>query len=98
MRLAILLTSGFEAADKRTALRLSAAALAQGHQVSLFLMGDGVYCAPTFGDLAQRGAPVVWCSHNAQQRGLPAVPGVFEGSQFEWAAMVAEADRVVSFG
>ncbi|MGE5619181.1 MAG: DsrE family protein [Sphingomonadaceae bacterium] len=98
MTLAILLTSGFESADKHTALRLAEAALAQGHHVKLFLMGDGVYSASIFGNLAQKGASVVWCSHNAQQRGLLPVQGVSAGSQFEWAEMVAQADRVVSFG
>lgn len=98
MRLAILLTSGFESQDKHTAYRVAEAALARGHQVELFLMEQGVYSAPYLAGLSSRGASVVWCSHNAQQRGLPEVPGVREGSQFDWAAMVAAGDRVVSFG
>ncbi|MCL4533564.1 MAG: DsrE family protein [Bacteroidetes bacterium] len=98
MRLAILLTSGFESRDCHTVLRLAEASLGQGHAVSVFLMDDGVYSAPQLASLSERGALVVWCSHNAQQRGLAEPPGVQGGSQFEWAAMVAGADRVVSFG
>ncbi len=98
MKLAILLTSGFEAQDRRTVVRLAEAALGLGHQVSLFLMADGVYCAPFVAGLSTKGALVVWCGHNARQRGLPGVPNVHDGSQYDWACMVAEADRVLSFG
>ncbi len=98
MRVAILLSSGVESQDYHTVLRLAEAALGGGHQVSVFLMADGVYLAPRVAGLSDRGARIVWCSHNAQQRGLPRVQGVEEGSQFDWASMVAEADRVVSFG
>ncbi len=98
MRLALLLSSGVESQDCHTVLRLAEAILAGGNQVSIFLMADGVYLAPSIAGLSDRGARVVWCSHNAQQRGLSPVQGVEEGSQFDWASMVAEADRVVSFG
>lgn len=98
MRLAILLASGFQSQDRRTVLRLAEAALTRGHHVSLFLMGDGVYCAPAIAGLARSGATLVWCDHNARERGLSEVPGVRAGSQYDWACMVAESDRALSFG
>ncbi len=98
VRLAILLSSGVDSQDCHTVLRLAEAALAGDNRVSLFLMDDGVYVARRIARLSDIGAQVVWCSHNAQQRGLSPVQGVVEGSQFDWASMVAEADRVVSFG
>jgi sulfur relay (sulfurtransferase) complex TusBCD TusD component (DsrE family) len=98
LKLAILLTSGFESQDRRTALKIAEAALLAGHEVGVFLMEQGVYAAPFLATLSSQGASVVWCSHNAAQRGLPSSPGVREGSQFDWAAMAAEADRVLSFG
>jgi sulfur relay (sulfurtransferase) complex TusBCD TusD component (DsrE family) len=97
MRLAVLLTSGPESRDWRSAYRLAEAALAQGHQVTVFLMVDGVKNAARMAGLSARGAHVMWCSHSAQQRGVKPVTGVIDSSQYEWSRAVAEADRVIGF-
>ena len=98
MKLAIQLLSGFGSQDLRTATRLAEAALAQGHQVSMFLMEDAVYLVNQFQGLAGKGADVALCAHNAHQRGVPRVDHVLWGGQQDWAQFVHDADRVVCFG
>ena len=98
MKLAIQLASGLESEDVRTVKKLAEAALAQGHQVSLFLMDDGIYAASSLQDLAPKGAAIALCATNALQRGLQPMEGVLFGGQNDWAAMVHDSDRVLHFG
>jgi len=98
LRIAIELLSGYEWEDARTVRKLAEAALAQGHQVDIFLMDDGVYQAAALADLAGKGANLAVCAHNCSQRTVERVEGVLWGSQYDWAETVAEADRVLVFG
>jgi len=98
VKIAIQLLSGHDWEDARTVRKIAEAALALGHEVNIFLMDDGVYHSAAFAELANQGARLALCAHNAYQRGLPRVEGVLFGGQNDWAVMVAEADRVISFG
>ncbi|MDP2727746.1 MAG: DsrE family protein [Dehalococcoidia bacterium] len=98
MKLGIILTTGFGSQNLHTAHRLAEAALEEGHQVSIFLMDDGVCQLRSFQDLQEKGLDLSLCAHNAYQRGLEKVEGVLFGSQYDWAQIVNESDRVVSLG
>jgi sulfur relay (sulfurtransferase) complex TusBCD TusD component (DsrE family) len=98
MKLAILLTAAPESPDVESVHWLLRAARRRGHQVNLFLMDDGVANAPSFQHVIDDGVNVVVCAHNAEQRGVKPVPGCTWGGQYQWAMMVAESDRVLSFG
>jgi len=98
MKLAILLTTGLESQDRHTVKRLAGAARRLGHEVSLFLMDDGVYCVGELRDLLEVGVEMAVCAHNCLQRGVGKVEGVLFGGQNDWADMVNKADRVVVFG
>lgn len=98
MRLGMILTTGFGSQNLHTARRLAEAALEEGHQVSLFLMNDGVCHLRRFQDLQGKGLALSLCAHNAYQRGLEKVEGVLFGSQYDWAQIVNESDRVVCLG
>lgn len=98
MKLGIMLNTGIDSENLFTVKKTSQAAIGQGHQVSIFLMNDGVYCIPMLKDLLDSGLELVVCAHNAHQRGVSKVEGVLFGSQYDWARIVNEADRVVTFG
>jgi len=77
------------------------AAVAKGHNVTLFVMDEGIHLLgdPRFSELV-RGDGVVmsYCDHNAQQHnlekeGLP--EGVECGSQYNNSVMGHEADRII---
>jgi sulfur relay (sulfurtransferase) complex TusBCD TusD component (DsrE family) len=93
-----LLTTSPEREDASTAVRLAEAALAQGIEVKIFVMADGVYqlSNPLFLALRDRGAELCMCAHNASERGLSKRPEVISGSQWELAHYVNEADRFVA--
>ena len=93
-----MLTTGTESENTFTVKSLAGAALSQGHEVSLFLMDDGVYNLRSFDDLIARGLKVAVCAHNCLQRAVDKVDGVLYGSQYDWSQMVNEADRVLAFG
>lgn len=98
MRLGIQLTSGIESEDVYTVGQLALAAMEEGHQVSLFLMDDGVLALDSLKDLTARGVHISLCSHSANERGVAKVEGVLFGSQWDWAQTVHDSDRVLSFG
>ncbi len=97
--LGILLTTSPESENTHTAIRLAEAALAQGVGVRVFVMCDGVYNLnqPEFMSLAQKGASIAVCAHNANERSVIEKPGVVWGGQYDLAANVSECDRFLSF-
>lgn len=97
MKLGIVLGTGFESQDKHTIRRLAEAAIAQGHEVSIFLTADGCYSTPDIVDLADKGALMVCCAKNAEMRRIPDVARVHGSTQYVCASIIAEADRVVAF-
>lgn len=110
MKFGFLITSGLERRDLYTASRLAQAALDQGHEVRVFVMGDGVYHLaahpknPWLQDLRQlldSGVEVACCAVNSELRGLSPdrlVPGVRWGSQYDHAQIVNWSDRYLAFG
>lgn len=97
-KLGIMLTTGVEAENTRTVQKLAEAALRQGHEVAIFLMDDGVFSIPALQGLAAQGTNLAICAYNAEQRGVGKVEGVLWGSQYDWAHIVHDSDRVLTFG
>jgi len=93
-----MLTTGVGDENTRTVQKLAEAALRQGHEVAIFLMDDGVFNIPALQRLAAQGVKLAICAYNAEQRGVGRVEGVVWGSQYDWAHIVHDADRVVVFG
>lgn len=98
MRLALQLTSGPMSEDARTVRKIIEAALGQGHEVDLFLMDDGVYHLRSLEDLARAGLRLTVCAHNAYERGVGKVDYALFGGQNDWAEIVHDSQRVLSFG
>lgn len=99
--LAVLLTAAPPAAAVETAWRLARAAVARGRAAGIFMMDDGVHAAAPLAERAAAeggGVGLVRCVQDARQRRAADAPGVLEGSQADWARMVAEAARVLSLG
>ena len=100
--LGILLTTSAKHEDAHTAIQLTRAALAQGRAVRIFVMCDGVYnlLDERFQDVAKAGAQISACGQNAEQRYVDAiedVPNLKWGSQYNFAQITAECDRVIAF-
>lgn len=100
--LALLLTAEPPAAAIETAWRLAGAAAAKGCRVGIFMMGAGVHAAAVLGERRAsgeaEGVVLVRCAQNARERGARGHPAVWEGSQADWARMVARARRVLALG
>lgn len=82
-------------ADAETVAGLTAAARRLGHEVSLFLTGEGVRLAARFVKLQAPGTSLVGCAYSTRALGLPRAEGVTWGSQLDWAMAANAADRVV---
>jgi sulfur relay (sulfurtransferase) complex TusBCD TusD component (DsrE family) len=97
-QISFMLMGSPESGSTQSLVRLTEAALGQGHQVRIFLMCDGVYqtMLPAVNNLAAQGAEVVVCAHNAEERGVGKQEGVLFGSQFDLATMVAESDAYLA--
>lgn len=96
--LCIILTSSPENENTHTAVKLSQAALAKGHQVRIFLMSNGVYhvMQSKFLALVEQGVEVTLCASNAAERGIKEIEGVIFGSQYDLSVMAAKADSLIS--
>ncbi|MDD1744542.1 MAG: DsrE family protein [Candidatus Methanoperedens sp.] len=100
MKLGILLTSSPENENTNTVIEISRAAREKGHEVSIFLMYDGVYNVhkKEFAELAGKGVSIAVCALNAEQRNVQKVEGILFGSQYDHACIAGDVDRFISFG
>jgi len=100
MKLGILLTSSPENENTNTVIEISRAAREQGHEVSIFLMYDGVYNIhkKEFAQLTNKGVSIALCAMNAEQRSVQKVEGILFGSQYDHACIACDVDRFISFG
>jgi len=98
-KLGILLATSPENENTHTVIRLAETALADGKQVELFLMCDGVYHLndARLEGLTQKGAKVVVCAQNCLERKVERKPFVLWGSQYDLALLMKESDRFFSF-
>lgn len=100
MKLGILLTTGLENENTNTVIEISKAAKDEGHEVSIFLMYDGVYNVnkKEFSELIEKGIDIAVCAFNADQRKVGRTDGILFGSQYDHACIASEVDRLISFG
>ena len=94
-----MLASDEEAAGADIVAGIARAAVARGHRVRLFLVGDGVRRVDLGVELAADGVEVSLCEADAAMRGLhkSGQRGVYFGSLYDWARLAEDADRVLSF-
>ncbi len=95
----ILLASTPGNENQHSLIKIAEAALNLDHKVQIFCMSDGVYHirSDKFMSLADKGAEITLCAHNAQERGVEQRPGVLFGSQYDLSTMVAQSDTFFSF-
>ena len=100
MKLGILLTTSPENENTNTVIEISKAAKDCGHDVSIFLMYDGVYNVnkKEFAELLDKGVEIAICAFNAEQRHVAKVDGILFGSQYDHACIAGSVDRFISFG
>jgi sulfur relay (sulfurtransferase) complex TusBCD TusD component (DsrE family) len=100
MKLGILLTTSPENENTNTVIELSKVAREEGHEVSIFLMYDGVYNVnkKEFAEMAGKGVDIAICAFNAEQRKVAKVDGILFGSQYDHACIASSVDRFISFG
>ncbi len=100
MKLGILLTTNPDNENTHSVIEISRAAREQGHEVSIFLMYDGVYNIhkKEFAELVDKGISITVCTLNVEQRRVGRVEGVLFGSQYDHACIASDVDRFISFG
>ena len=108
MRFGFLLGTGVGREEIQTVVALARAALGQGHEVRLFVMGDGVLhlqghetnpWAEEVEKLMRAGVEVACCASNTAARGIPKdrlIPGVLSGSQYDHADFVNWSERYLA--
>lgn len=98
MKLGILVNSDKHRDD---VIGLTQAALAKGHEVTLFTMDSGtrLLTDPSYNELCRRpGVVMSFCDHSAKQGGVAAgnIPdAIVRGSQYDNAVMMHTADKVI---
>ena len=100
MKILFLIHKGFASPVADSAIKTARAALEAGHEVTVFIMAEGVtlLAREDFRSLAADGAQVTVCEHNRVQFQAPeGVEGVKYGSQYDLAGYIQDCERVVSF-
>jgi DsrE/DsrF-like family len=99
-KLGFFLSTSPEHENTHTVSKLAEAALERGHEVYIFIMGDGVHNAflPPFVTLVDKGVRIVLCSHNLAERQRPKIEGTIVcGSQYDHAQLVGTVHRYLAF-
>ncbi|MBI5178374.1 MAG: DsrE family protein [Nitrospinae bacterium] len=98
-KLGILLFNGPDSQDVHTAIGLAESALARGVEVDIFMMHKAVLnsAVPALEALADKGARITVCAHNADQLKAARSEKFHYGSQYDHANIVADSDRYLAF-
>ncbi|RLJ71214.1 sulfur relay (sulfurtransferase) complex TusBCD TusD component (DsrE family) [Hydrogenivirga caldilitoris] len=100
MRVLIVITSVPFAKDYNTILNIAKKLRDKGHDVSIFLSGNGSYylIRPDASQLSELGVKVYFCAHSAHQRGVDKLPGWAQSSStYNLSRMMGEFDKVIVF-
>jgi len=100
MKILLVITSVPFAKDYSTISNLIKRFSQKGHEVSVFLSGNGVYylIRPDVENLAEYGVRFYFCAHSAHQRGVEKQPTWAESSStYNLSRMMAEFDKVIVF-
>ena len=99
-KLGILLTTSPENEDMHTVINICEAAVAEGKEVQLFMMCDGVYtsyCSSLL-DLVPKGVTISQCHHNSEERKIHDESSpVKSASQYIFSGIIGEVDRLITF-
>lgn len=109
-KIGFILGTGPTSVHAHTVARWAGTALDSGHQVSIFLVGEGIYNAlPPITNknfskplhrLMERGAQIAVCSNMAKAHGVienGAGKGIVFGSLLHFTEMVTECDKLLAF-
>jgi len=100
MKILLIITSVPFAKDSNTITNLVKRFTGRGHEVSIFLSGNGVYylIRPDAIELANFGAKVYYCAHSAHQRGVEKQPDWAESSStYNLSRMMGEFEKIIVF-
>ncbi len=100
MKVLIFITSVPYAKDYNTVKNLTKKLCEKGHEVVIFLSGNGVYylLRPDAEELKNFGARILFCSHSAHQRGVKEAPKWAESSStYNMSKMLKDFDKVLCF-
>jgi sulfur relay (sulfurtransferase) complex TusBCD TusD component (DsrE family) len=98
-KLGLLLFNGPDSQDVHTVIGLADSALNRGIGVEIFMMSNGVLNAvvPELEKLAERGAVVTVCAHNADEIKAPRSEKFHYGGQYDNSNIVNDTDRYLAF-
>jgi sulfur relay (sulfurtransferase) complex TusBCD TusD component (DsrE family) len=98
-KLGILLFNGPDSQDVHTAIGLADAALKRGIEVEIFMMYSAVQNAtlPGIETLADKGAKITVCTHNAAERKAAMSEKCHYGGQYDNSNIVNDTDRFLAF-
>ena len=100
MKVLFVITSVPFAKDYSTVTSLIRKLIERGHEVTVFLSGNGVYylLRPDASEIAQLGVKVLFCAHSSHQRGVDKLPSWAESSStYNLSRLMGEHDKVIVF-
>ncbi len=100
MKILFVITSTPFAKDYNTIMNLLRTLRSRGHELHLFLSGNGAYylVRPDALRLSEYCTKISFCSHSAHQRGVNAVPDWADSSStYNMSRSLGDYDKVIVF-
>jgi tRNA 2-thiouridine synthesizing protein D len=98
MKLLLIMASNPYSADFNTLIKFARAGLKRNDKVSIFFMANGTYCLlhDDVKKLAEEGAKIYYCAHNANQRKIEPQPWAESSSMYGLSKLISENEKVIS--
>ncbi|MGC8868179.1 MAG: DsrE family protein [Sulfurihydrogenibium sp.] len=97
MKLLIIMANNPYSSDFNTMVKLAESSLKRKDKLSIFFMGNGVYCLTheKIKELSEKGAKLYYCAHNAEQRKITPPTFAESSSMYGLSKLIADSEKVI---
>ena len=83
--------------DFNTMVKLAETAIKRKDKISIFFMGNGVYCLnhDKLKELFEKGVKLYYCAHNAEQRKITLPPFAESSSMYGLSKLISDSEKVI---
>ena len=99
MKLLFIMVSNPYSNDFNSLVKFAEASLSIGHETNIFFMGNGLHSIvrEEIKALAEKGAKLYYCAHNAEQRKIKPESWAESSSMYGISKLISEVDKVLIF-
>jgi len=99
MKILFIMVSNPYSNDFNSLVKFANASLSRGHETAIFFIGNGLYSIvrDEIKNIAEKGAKIYYCAHNAEQRKIKPESWAESSSMYGLSKLISEFDKVLIF-